>query len=468
MSIKLLFAKVTNHLFLTYELVLGNRRQIIPTVIGLIIALTVISQSGVLIESYRQEILEEVIFESQEDKYYVSGDISIEMRCWNTTESDKFTNYESYNTLLNQSITQVDYSNHVKSNYWYTSLESYIWLNQTEYDSSDEGMHIHRMPIYASSAVEFYTELNKTFSSTGIGRLPENSSEILLLHSKWEGEDEHYPDDRKRFENVTLDAEVNITLCLPNEEIKPNKTVKIVGIIESTLRENRFSDNITKLLQKYFKLYRWEYSIVSQPLFLEQVIKELFTPNRKRNLDGKIIGKIFLDKTGFDAYNINSEKNKLENFIQALRWKFNPISQYLEISSRILFLLETFEITVFQLLVIMLFLSVPVLCIALYLIIYSFGLIRKQKQEQIGIIKTRGGSWFQVFIILLGEMLFSSILAVLIGYLLSMFLTDVVMRSSNYLEFSGAPMSVHISIDMVRTLILLGLILALLLNFRNI
>ncbi|MFX1336174.1 MAG: hypothetical protein ACFFAM_17210, partial [Promethearchaeota archaeon] len=77
MFVKLLITKILNHIFLTYELVIGNRRLILPTIIGLIIALTVISQSGVLIESYRQEIFEEVVFGSLEDYYYYDGDVTI-------------------------------------------------------------------------------------------------------------------------------------------------------------------------------------------------------------------------------------------------------------------------------------------------------------------------------------------------------------------------------------------------------
>ncbi|MFX0016584.1 MAG: hypothetical protein ACFE98_18465, partial [Candidatus Hermodarchaeota archaeon] len=77
MFVKLLITKIINHIFLTYELVIGNRRLILPTIIGLIIALTVISQSGVLIESYRQEIFEEVVFGSLEDYYYYDGDVTI-------------------------------------------------------------------------------------------------------------------------------------------------------------------------------------------------------------------------------------------------------------------------------------------------------------------------------------------------------------------------------------------------------
>ena len=50
--------------------------------IGLIIALTVISQSGVLVETYRQEIFEEVVFKSLEDSYYGEGDVIIDIWSW--------------------------------------------------------------------------------------------------------------------------------------------------------------------------------------------------------------------------------------------------------------------------------------------------------------------------------------------------------------------------------------------------
>jgi len=49
MSIKLIFSRITDPIFLTYELLLGNRKLMIPTIVGLIIALTVISQNSILL-----------------------------------------------------------------------------------------------------------------------------------------------------------------------------------------------------------------------------------------------------------------------------------------------------------------------------------------------------------------------------------------------------------------------------------
>ena len=76
MSLRIVFTKLTNPLILTYELIISNRRLILPTMVGLIIALTVISQTNVMIDSYRQEIFEEMIFD-QANIYY--GDIEINM-----------------------------------------------------------------------------------------------------------------------------------------------------------------------------------------------------------------------------------------------------------------------------------------------------------------------------------------------------------------------------------------------------
>ncbi|MHA2247730.1 MAG: hypothetical protein ACXADY_22470, partial [Candidatus Hodarchaeales archaeon] len=472
MSARLLITKITNPIFLTYELIIGNRRLIIPTMIGLIIALTVVSQSGVLIESYRQEIFEEVVFGSSDDYYYYyyddNSDVYVRKHSRNigkSSGSNAFTDYENYNTRVNRSIAQVNYSEYVTSHFWYSYIKTDIWLNLTENDYYGNEMSTWDAPLYTSSSIGFYAELGKILNSTGKGRLPENSSEIILIRQRWEDEYYWHMEGNIPFENVTLGSEVDITIRTRGG-VRPNKTVKIVGVIDYLLEENNYLDNSTTLLKKYLGEHRWrDYSLLTQPLFMEQTIEEFWDSlDQGFEIDGAIRCKIFLDKTRFDAYNINNEINKLLSFTRALEWQFPDSS----INSWTLYLMRQYESRVFGLLIIMLLLSFPVLCIALYLVVYSFGLIRKQKQEQIGIIKTRGGSWFQILVILLGEMLISTVLAAFIGFLLSTLLADVVMRSTNYLEFLGAQLPVHITIGMVQGLIFWGLIFALLLNFRKI
>ncbi|MFX1282062.1 MAG: FtsX-like permease family protein [Promethearchaeota archaeon] len=467
MSIKLLFTKITNHIFLTYELIIGNRRLIIPTMIGLIIALTVISQSGVLIESYRQEIFEELVIEELENNYYKYGesDINIDMWRWEYSqsgESHNITEFKYYNTLINQSIDQVNYSNYISDQFWSSRLDTFIWLNNTE-EYLDKGIHTEQIPLYVSSSPDFYSALENILSLTGNGRLPNNSSEIVLIRPKRDPKDEYYEMEYKRYENVTLGAKVNITLNPDYREGGLNKTVKIVGLMEHSLNYDDYTDNGTSLLREYF-MWLWGYFFITQPNFLDQTFKDLSNPFADPNMDTR--GKIYLDKTRFDAYNINIEINKLQDFIRALEWQFQSYSPWLY--SRLLEKMRAYETSIFSLLITMMLLSSPVLCIALYLVVYSFGLIRKQKQEQIGIIKTRGGSWLQTLIILLGEMIISTILAVFIGFLLSTFLADIVLRSTNYLEFLGVQTPVQITIGMIQALFLWGIFFALILNLRNI
>jgi ABC-type lipoprotein release transport system permease subunit len=461
MPLKLFITKVTNYFFLTYELVIGNRRLIVPTMIGLIIALTVISQSGVLIETYRQDIFEEVVFKSLEnDPYYVS-DVVITIRRSEEKQSATVGGFETYNTLINQSIDQANYSSYISDYSWYSRMSNYIWVNET-WDGHTE-KNTEYAPIYISSSNDLYTALELFLTITGHGRLPRDSSEMVFIRQKGDPFDEW-------FENVTLDAEVNITLTHQrpwlDDEVISNKTVKIVGLIEySPSYELYIPDNITALLRKYFGEFRRDFGFITRPDFAQEIMNDL-SQGIEDELGIESVCILTLDKTHFDAYNINGEIKALQTFIRALEWQFQRYDVW--IYSRILYLMQDYEVQVFRLMIILLLLSFPVLCIALYLVVYSFGLIKRQKQEQIGIIKTRGGSSFQILVVLFGEMLLSTILAVILGFLLSTFLADVVMRSTNYLEFLGVPVAIRITIGMVQGLIFWGLIFALLLNFRNI
>ncbi len=487
MSFKLIITKLTDPIYLTYELIIGNRRLVLPTMIGLIIALTVISQSNILVESYRGEIFDEVVFSSLDPIY---GDISMECYSWyleNNPEADYldfFTNFDYYKQLTNETILQSDYSDYILEYFWTARPFTEIWLNITRWDEPDViNLESQGIETLSTSATEFYDKIEDIMEDEGKGRLPKNASEIILLRPKrlpWA--------IYKEYENLTLNTEVNITLPIgwaSEETVRNNKTLRIVGVLEyDTSRDIFFGegslegDNIlsnidnTTLLIKKFLSHRHnevrDYSLLTLPSFLKEILEELSEPPADVSLQGYLIGKIFLDSTNFDAFNVNTEKSKLKKFLISLENSFTSINYYMQIWSEILGRIEMYEYTILSLAIILILVGFPVICIALYLVNYSFGLIRRQKQEQIGIIKTRGGSWLQVFTVLLGEMAISTVIAVLSGFILSLFLSDVVMRSTNYLEFLGAPVPVRFSIQMVQNLIIWGLSIALLLNFIRI
>jgi ABC-type antimicrobial peptide transport system permease subunit len=457
--------------------------------VGLIIALTVISQSNILIESYREEIFEEVVFSSSDP---FEEDILINFHSWDlefvpgTDFPAFFTNFDHYNQLINESTLQTDYSDYILNYFWNSRLEIDVWVNHTKYD--EPGV-VELVPwyieTYTTSASEFYDQIEDILKEEGTGRLPENSSEIILIRPKeplepWQVEEQ--------FENLTLNTEINISLERgwgPEEIIADNKTLKIVGILEYNPSWDVFrlgdsfdnddiisnTDNTTLLLKKYLS-GRYDrvrgYNFLTLPSFQKEIFEDLSEHSSGVLWDGNVVGRIFLDSRNFDAFDVNAEKSKLKKFIVSIQNRLKSISFNVNIESVILRRIDWYESTLLSLIIILLLVGFPVICIALYLVNYSFGLIRRQKQEQIGIIKTRGGSWLQVFTVLLGEMAISTVIAVLSGFILSLFLSDVVMRSTNYMEFLGDPVPVRFSLQMIQNLIIWGLCIALLLNFIRI
>ncbi|MFX0184804.1 MAG: FtsX-like permease family protein [Candidatus Hodarchaeota archaeon] len=488
MSVKIMVAKITDPLFLTYELLIGNRKLVIPTMVGLIIALTVISQSGVLVESYRERIFEEIVFKTHND---YSGDITIDLYGGTFRGSlaqhlqwgvNAFTNFTLYEELVNKAIKDVNYGEYISESYWYSIPLVSLWLNSTDVfrKPGEKGNEDMEWPIsiLTSSALTFFTQLNLILEMEGVGRQPENSSEVIFVRPK-----EVDPWAEKWFENLTLNTKVNITIprwILPEEEEQPNKTITIVGIVDyerkfspvffqdNELNAASPSDNSTALLWKYFTPELNGYYFLTRPLLLNHTLGELKGDHSDLNWQGQVGGKIFLDKTRFDAFNTNSEIFQLQHFLQALQQNFYIVTSFPEVRSPIHGLMKEFEATIFGLILILLLVSLPVISIALYLVVYSFGLIRRQKQAQIGIIKTRGGSWQQILGILLGEMMISTIIAILVGFLLSLFLSDFVMRSTDYLTFLGQTIPVKASLELLLGLIVIGIGIALLLNFVRI
>jgi len=482
MSIKLIFSRITDPIYLTYELLLSNRRLIIPTMIGLTIALTVISQNSMLVESYRPEIFEEVVFSYQN---LINEDIRT------TIYPDKFqflpgfdfpnffTNFNLYDDLFNKSLLRTDYSDYILDQIWYSRINTNIWLNLSWNGPSYE-LITKYLYTYSCSNPELYFQLEQIMQDEGTGRLPENSSEILfiipdVLQNLWAFE--------KDFENLTLNTEINITLPEywdSEGTIRDNKTVTIVGLLKYdptwyiydvdnsnglTFQDN--SANVSFLIEKYLDTSSY-YSFITFPTFLNQTLNDLSVHPSGVRWEGRIIGKTFLDPRNFDAFNINAEKAKLKKFLIFFEESLNAQQYDGYVRSDLLYRIQMYEGSLLGLLLILLLVSFPVICIALFLVTYSFGLIRRQKQEQIGIIKTRGGSWFQIFTILTGEMVISTIIAVFIGFILSIFLSDVVLRSTNFLEFLGNPIPVQFSRKMLENLIFWGLLIALFLNFTRI
>ncbi|MHA1226268.1 MAG: FtsX-like permease family protein [Candidatus Hodarchaeales archaeon] len=472
MSLKSIFTKFTDLIFLTYELIVSNRRTIIPTMIGLIIALTVIAQSNVLVESYREEIFDQVVFN---ENNYSEDRGHIEISLWGSDiqSTSDLIDYSLFNQYIAESITETSYDEYIKEYFWQSNLGIGIWRDESSKEYSE---WVDETSFYVSSETIFYEQLNETLQKSSMGRIPRNSSEIILLRPIRDQENWYWD---SFYENLTLNSLINVTApgYRPDGD-RLNKTLRIVGIVEFQLYREYYMEesqanslftyeNSTVLIKKYLG-YLWNSVFLTTPQFINQIVDDLSQGLEDFRFYGNMMCKIYLKADKFNAYNYKQEYRKLQKFMQALEQKFQIRGYYPYIYSRILEAIRNFESTLFGLVFVLVLVSLPILVIALYLVVYSFGLIRRQKQEQIGIIKTRGGSWLQIFFILMAEMITSTIVAVIIGFLISFFFADLVMRSTEYLQFLGSPIKVVLTKEIFQTLLSWGLFFALLLNFKRI
>ncbi len=478
MSLKITITKIIDPLILTYELIVSNRRLILPTMVGLIIALTVISQTNVMVESYRQEIFEEMI---SNQSNIIDGDIIINMeQHWGMEDTSDmpsyYTNFEEYSGIFNQTAELYDYQDRIHESQWYSALWVDFWSNyKYEYE---EYWGSNSLGLYCSGASEFYSKIIPFIE----GNLPQNSSEVILIRPEGDPVSQWEINEESKFENFTLNNQVNISLR-NFEGQSVNKTVTIKGIltyprVEDTrvfedsgdLDDNLISESnsTVKLLNKYFHPYFHGFSLLTEPMMLKELLEEFTEGSSNIIWNGEVRGKVFFDHSQMDAYNIGQEMVNLQKFLRGLEESYYSEGYSAYIYSIIYSNMQSYQTAISILTIMLMLVSFPVICIALYLVIYSFGLIRRQKQDQIGILKTRGGSSFQIFTILSGEMIASTLIAVIAGFVISIFFADLVMRSSDFLNFLGNPVPVKATLNSLHSLIILGLIISVFLNFVRI
>jgi hypothetical protein len=447
--------------------------------VGLIIALTVISETNVMVDSYRQEIFEEMIF-NQNNSYYGDIEINLDLN-WDIQDSEYmtsfYTNFNIYSNIFNQTAELYDYKDRILETQWYSSQRVGFWA---KYETEDyEYWNFERLNLFTSSAPDFYSKILPFLE----GSLPENSSEVILIRPEGNPTDQWEIEEENQFENFTLNNQVNISLR-NYDGPSVNKTVTIKGILtypreeemriledSGDLDESSISNVNTTygLLRKYLSFWGWpRFSLITEPLMFKQMITDLSEGLEEINWDGRVHGKVFFDHSEMDAYSVGQEITSLRKFLQGLEEAFNSGEYYSYIYSNVYNNMQYYQMTISTLTIMLLLVSFPVIAIALYLVIYSFGLIRRQKQDQIGILKTRGGSSFQIFTVLIGEMIMSTLIAVAAGFVISIFFADLVMRSSDFLDFLGSPVPVKASVNSLQSLVMLGLILSLLLNFVRI
>lgn len=459
---------------LSYQFINSNRKAIITTIIGLILALSVIAESNIIIDSQKRLIFDEFVVEQTDS---LIGDIIVEG--W-TEDYDNVNssggNFNWYSKKINDTLKESDYWNRYLKQRWQVRSSVTTPYNFTYYDEYEDKnssfIDYQHMNVIVPEE-EYYTK-TQPFLISG-SRIPENYTEVLVarnskrhLYNYYDNQFEIELGDTfnisysswryKRHENLTME----------------NLTVTVVGVIDIYTLDWEDSIDILseqdRLFYEYILPNRWrnsDFTIITNFPFMNSIANHLNPTNAEDLEDVEVIGKIYLDYYSFDTFNLATESIKLKKVLENIETTFVYSSMYMNANSGILDRISEFNYVIQSITMVLFLINIPVIGIALYLVSYSFGLIKKQKREKIGIIKTRGGSWTQILTCLIGELIVSVFIGAIVGLIIGYILTNVVLRSTDFLTFTGVELPIVVSPTSLENLITYSFIFSILLNGLN-
>ncbi|MFX1515506.1 MAG: FtsX-like permease family protein [Promethearchaeota archaeon] len=444
----ILFKKIYDLGYISYRFIKNNRKALLATMIGLIIATSVIATSLMLIESYNNELVEELIFSESND---LSGEIQIDIfPTLASGELEWFKNYEIFSKIITNSFKKSEYQDYFIEQRWFGEFVVGYWEDFPLSHVSFEPAFLRTMELSMLSNLE--SRLNPG------GRLPKNYSEIILVINENETQLE-----------VGQQIVVGLSIATATWAQETAVNVSIVGILDPYKNQDLILENFFLEIIPHtrfavhpkapFLLTSLEYALGLMKPIMNGQVKAI----------SAVYGRVFLNRLQFSINNLMTEKTRLK----ALFTNINDIFVNLENSTLsvdvldIYGLLDKFSDVIenVRLLEIVLFLiDIPVIAIAVYLVGYSYSLIKRQKRETIGIIKTRGGSWQQVLVFLIGESIVIISITLICGFLLGYFVTGAIIRSVDFLNFSGERLPVKVPTNLVQTLFFFVTLLTILLN----
>ncbi len=465
-----LIDRVTDLILLTQYFVQSNWKTLLTSLIGLIIALSVISESSLLLNSYRGEILQEV--RAFGERGHLVGDLQIVVtKNKPTTQVTKWVDLQQFQDLVIQSLESTNYQKYLRFQCWHSGFGTF----SLSYDNNTGGVPTENTTEEATGYISLRVPDNSLFNrAAGMieGRFPENFTEIVMVKFIGDVDDWWGTSWQKAFPSgIKIGEQMKVSLSSEDSELKSNIiTLTIVGIIEYNFIswDNPNPDFQSQLIYNYFGSSDRSHFFITSPSLLKDLYHEICPSSNKIGFYPHVQGRIFLDYSQFDGFNINHEISKFTQVQDTLTTNFYRAGFPLRLDDDFKYKLKEFKSITMMYGAMFYVFSVPVIAIALYLVIYSSGIIKRQKRKIIGILKTRGGSSWHIFVFLLGELALGIFLAIIGGIILGYLLTGLVVQSVDLLNFSGKTKTVIFSERTIHDLIVWGIVFAIGLQFLSI
>lgn len=448
--------EIRDLLFLTCAFFYANKRSLMASSLGLVIALASLSQTVVYLDTIKGKLFVESLKDEGYEHHFDFG-LQIEQITPNGDfPSDLLVSHKE--RLLNafSSSNKMHYFRDVKWNLEY-AVTTY-WSSGGVVGSTE--LPEDRVVQLVGFEDGVFDELMGYLEPDG--RIPESSSEVILVVPA------------RNLLTVDTSSQTNLTV---KSGANPgvNQSVTASGYLVYNVSERRLSGSQSRSIDL---ITGWSDTLASawdDYLLFTSVTywKEMVTEFKESTGQGYnpiyyVNGLLFLDREVIDVFQVDAELDALNVLHSSLLDTYTEA--HLTSISVNPFIIDIFvfvQPNLYSLFTFVVMFSLPIFGIAILLVLYSFGLVKRQKRKVVGLIKTRGMSAKKVRFLLLSENAFSAGLAILASITLSIPLNFVSIKTSGLFEFDnpGFPLVIN-WIPLMQLVVTLGLFLSLVLHLR--
>ncbi len=436
--------KIIDTLHLSLTLLRSDKRRLFATSLGLLIATILFAQLLIFTESSRAVIFEEFL----EDEQWDYADLSI----YTYADISKGEDVNSSlllnpSTIINQTLNELDLdlkiSKHLRTIY----SQGFSWVsNKTNWSSC----------YICACDEDVFLRLEAEESLTAKSKLPGEMEALLITRGYWGEEIDSFASIGDNISFSAWDPDYNSAV--------PNTSISIVG--EMKYEDQMGSQDTQTLLEAVFGYIGDIALVVTEETFI-QTYQNFGNKKLDNWIQFSYRELLLYDYSTIDPFSLNEEAHKITLLDNRLQTKFTKANFLYYMDTPIKENMKKFEETILALLMFMLLYSFPLLGIAAFLVVYSYGLVKPQMKQRIGILKTRGASSLQVFLFLGIELVVATGTAVIAGYFIAVPFSGIITRTSGFMDFNKSMIPIRTSFRSFLLVAGFGICLALLLNLRS-
>ncbi|MHA2249295.1 MAG: ABC transporter permease [Candidatus Kariarchaeaceae archaeon] len=428
-----------------------NRSYILASIFGLVLATFIISQSVLIASSYDQDIFNKH-FETEDSTalniYFKGISSEAEAKEWERIVPSMSDITEKYGFTYIKSSTKTYLKLHISTYRLLPQLDGSIFLrnfevmtkswNREVYDKLYQFPTFNKNLSFNDSHKILVAPRNATVDGRGISYFGVNQVLQIISDSFLK------PHGETNF--TTIDWDMNI--------------IWNPSLVDIQYAEENNLDKELNLLRGYVfcnETEKWN-------------IYQRYMDNKPAIFDDIDLlhaeSKLQTNLPKLQKMSINSYKSNLINLqFETQFWiQSNIDTNRVDVSSPLFDSILDFQLKSESLRTRLIIISGPLAGLALFLVYFSLSLVERRKIKLIGVMKLRGTSKEQLQAMFYAEVIVASIIAVIIGMLLSIPWTKLTLQTSGFLEFNGDNIPLTIPSNWYWRLPLIGLLLSLDIN----